>query len=335
MYSELSNILKNKKDNFDLDYLSKSKFSQLQLEKITYSRFNHSNIQKIPDIEKTKIFNNIFEKTIDSISHLLKNENYFTSDVIDYSEKDYINSYIDSILSILFDDYSVLPIENKNISTGLSKVNYIKQFKEKIAYDLFETDLYRKFNYAKRRGFKKSTIQKLLLDKEDLNPQTKLCMGDWLDLNIIIIDIQKNVSRIVRDKFHENKTSILIFYDSVTEYYRPLLNTVTRDNYFNYQELISILKHYPIQEKIFLTTNKKTIKTKKSKKKLSMEAENEKKLLKDDGTLYTMGYYKLSDLIEMSSNYNIDVHNICADGQNLKKKTKKELYTSIQNKLNQ
>ena len=28
-------------------------------------------------------------------------------------------------------------------------------------------------------------------------------------------------------------------------------------------------------------------------------------------------------------NDNIDIHNICTDGQNLKKKTKKELYSSI------
>ena len=285
MYSELSNILKNKKDNFDLEYLHKSKFSQLSLQPSDYSRFNLSNNQKIPDVVKKPIFKNQFEKTIDSISHLLKNKNYFTSDIIDYSEKDYITSYIDSILSILFEDYSVLPIENKNISTGLSKINYIKQFKEKLAYDLFETNLYRKFKYAKRRGFKKSTIQKLLLDKEPLNPQTKLCMADWLDLNIIIIDIQQNVSRIIRDKFHEDKTCILVFYDLNTEYYRPLLNTVSRDNYFNYQEIKPILKYYPIQEKIFLT--QKQLKQRKTKTKLSMEAESDKKLLKDDGTLYT------------------------------------------------
>ena len=65
-----------------------------------------------------------------------------------------------------------------------------------------------------------------------------------------------------------------------------------------------------------------------------MDAESDKKMLKDDGTLYTMGYYKLSDLVEMCSEYNIDVHNICADGQNLKTKTKKELYLSIKEKIN-
>ena len=78
-----------------------------------------------------------------------------------------------------------------------------------------------------------------------------------------------------------------------------------------------------------VVSKSKTIKTKKTKTKLSMEAESDKKLLKDDGTLYTIGYYKLCDLIELCSEYNIDVHNICADGQNLKKKTKKELYSSI------
>ena len=55
------------------------------------------------------------------------------------------------------------------------------------------------------------------------------------------------------------------------------------------------------------------------------------KLLKDDGTLYTMGYYKRCDLLELCSEYNVDVHNICADGQNLKTKTKKELYISESN----
>ena len=43
--------------------------------------------------------------------------------------------------------------ENKNISTGLSKVNYIKQFKEKEG-DLFETDLYRKFSMPKEEVLK-------------------------------------------------------------------------------------------------------------------------------------------------------------------------------------
>ena len=64
-----------------------------------------------------------------------------------------------------------------------------------------------------------------------------------------------------------------------------------------------------------------------------MDSENDKKLLKDDGTLYSMGYYKLADLVEMSSTYNIDVYNICTDGQNLKTKTKKELYSDIKNKM--
>ena len=44
MYSQLSNILKNKKDNFDLDYLYRSKFSQLYLDSLeNESRFNLSN----------------------------------------------------------------------------------------------------------------------------------------------------------------------------------------------------------------------------------------------------------------------------------------------------
>ena len=153
--------------------------------------------------------------------------------------------------------------------------------------------------------------------------------GDWLDLNIVIIDIQKT-SRIIRDKFHEDK----LYFNILWFKYRILqiiIKYSKSDNYFNYQEIKPILKYYPIQEKIFLTP--KTIKTKKTKIKLSMEAESDKKLLKDDGTLYTIGYYKLSDLVDMCSEYNIDVHNICTDGQNLKTKTKKELYTSIKDKI--
>ena len=44
MYSQLSNILKNKKDNFDLDYLYRSKFSQLYLNSLEEEcRFNLRN----------------------------------------------------------------------------------------------------------------------------------------------------------------------------------------------------------------------------------------------------------------------------------------------------
>ena len=88
------------------------------------------------------------------------------------------------------------------------------QFIEKLAYDLFETNLYKKLNYSRRRGFKKSTIQKLLLDKEELNEQTKLCMADWLDINILILDIHNKCSRIIRDELHKYKTCIVLLYDS-------------------------------------------------------------------------------------------------------------------------
>ena len=114
----------------------------------------------------------------------------------------------------------------------------------------------------------------------------------------------------------------------------PKQNNQTVNNYFKYQELENVLKYYPIQMVVDKTQSSiKTIKTKKTKTKLSMDAESDKKLLKDDGTLYSMGYYKLADLVEMSSTYNVDVYNICADGQNLKSKTKKELYSSIMGKL--
>ena len=168
---------------------------------------------------------------------------------------------------------------------------------------------------------------------QDLNPQTKICMGDWLDLNILIINIQDKTTSLIRDNYHEYKTSIILLYDCENDYYRPILNNTNTNNYFNNEQLKPLFKYFPIKEKIMLAPKSKTIKTRKTKTKLSMEAESDKKLLKDDGTLYSIGYYKLSDLVELCSEYNVDVHNICTDGQNLKTKTKKELYTSILNKI--
>ena len=64
MYSELSNILKNKQEHFDLNYLYESKFSQLFMEQkkqnTDYERFNlynesnsnQSNMKKFLDIIK-------------------------------------------------------------------------------------------------------------------------------------------------------------------------------------------------------------------------------------------------------------------------------------------
>ena len=118
-----------------------------------------------------------------------------------------------------------------------------------------------------------------------------------------------------------NKIAGSSLYDSEEDYYRPLMintkqnnqkqNNQTINNYFKYKELGDVLKYYPIElEMGKKKPSTKTIKTKKTKTKLSMDSENDKKLLKDDGTLYSMGYYKLADLVEMSSTYNIDVYNI-------------------------
>ena len=70
MYSQLSNILKNKKDNFDLDYLYRSKFSQLysdSLEKeCRFNLLNDLETKSFKTYSKNKereIFQNIFEKT--------------------------------------------------------------------------------------------------------------------------------------------------------------------------------------------------------------------------------------------------------------------------------
>jgi hypothetical protein len=146
---------------------------------------------------------------------------------------------------------SIFLIGNKyyNLNSDYEKEVIMKEFIKRIDNDLFQKDLYTKFNYAKNRRFNKSDIQSVIknaflfkyCDKLNL---FKEYLGDYLGVNIYIfkvwngsVDFNHNENYLTK-YFGDNITKyvphFIILYEN--EIYKPLMKI---DSEYEY----SILKY--------------------------------------------------------------------------------------------
>ena len=112
-----------------------------------------------------------------SNKHTIKISDDFNLVVEDstYIEND---NFISSFISGILPEYSSENIESKRKS--------INNFKQRLAYDLDEKNLYEKFNYKK--VFKKNSLQQELLHNQNIdNYNIRKYISDYFDIDILIV----------------------------------------------------------------------------------------------------------------------------------------------------
>ena len=197
---------------------------------------SYSDIKK----EYKSTYNNILPQSFDIIfNKSIKNFYYDTK----------ISRNKSSIFSLL---NSILLIVNElfNLNKDSEKENIIKEFIKKIDSELFELNLYTKFNYQKNRKFNKVDIQTVL--KNALNFKScekikllKQYLSDYLGINIYILNKFNNNIDFVNSeyflckKFGDVTTKFLpnfiIIHDN--EIYKPLLKN--NNEHVDYSSIIT------------------------------------------------------------------------------------------------
>jgi hypothetical protein len=239
--------------NYIQNYLTDE---QVKINNLYYNKLNFFEKKKIDNIiNNDSIINNlnenknIIQSTNESKNNTIKLENYcenlynsfdilFNTNIADYyynnrlfRNKSSIFTFLNSVFNI-GDDFF-------NIFDEKTRENIIKKFVKKIDNDLFEQNLYNKFNYSKNRKFNKSDIQNVLkhsfqfknIQKFEL---IKQYIADYLGINIYILHVNSNVidfkesEYYLSEKFKNNNDyikflpSFLIMREN--EIYKPILN---------------------------------------------------------------------------------------------------------------
>ena len=203
-----------------------------------------------------------------------------------------------------------------------SQENYINKVKQKLAIDLIMNKLYRKFNYHHSHSFKKSRLENNLQEGNIVGDNEMRYFGDYFDLNILLLEVDKNTIQVVREDLYPNKISIIIIYNN-KKYYPVLSNT---GNHFIHPIVLKkLLTKFRLQ-----TNEKKGGKSKKQFKSLEL---SDKSYKQNKLSLYNIGRYTLKDLQEIAENYDIETTKLKENkkGQNYKNQKLKKNYMILLN----
>jgi hypothetical protein len=157
-----------------------------------------------------------------------KSSKYFYYDNKIYKNKSKTFTLIHSLLSIGNDLFN---LQNEN-----EKEKIIKELIKKIDFDLFDKNLYAKFNYIKNRKFNKVNIQSVLKDSfqfknNDNFNLLKEYISDYFGINLYIFNIEntiiyydkceKYLSKIYGENFNIYLPTICLIYEN--EIYKPIM----------------------------------------------------------------------------------------------------------------
>lgn len=164
----IDNSIYNKMPDFEIN---KNETTDMNEKKIKIGKY-HLNLPNSFDI--------LFNKSIDDF--------YYDNKI--FKNKSQIFTLFNSIFNIvneLFDFYE-----------EIEKEKLIKDFILKMDNDLFEQNLYTKFNYIKNRKFNKSSIQEVLKESLQFKYNEKINLlkeytADYLGINIYIFHIENNL----------------------------------------------------------------------------------------------------------------------------------------------
>lgn len=222
--------------NYIVNYLDNN---QEKIDNLFYNKINNFELNDNFKINKNKDkFTEELPKSFDIIFN--KNiENFYYDNKI-YKNKSFIFSLLNSIL-VIGNKYFNLNSENE-------KESVIKDFLKKLDNDIFQKDLYNKYQYNKNKKFNKRDIQNVL--KNSL--QFKYCdkfhllkeyISDYLGINIYIFNVKNNMIDFIESEFY-----LTSYYSNNINKYVPhfvilLENEVYKPLLTNDNVLYSILKY--------------------------------------------------------------------------------------------
>ena len=184
--------------------------------------FNKDNLMKLENYCEYvyNSFDILFEKNI---------KNYYYNNRL-FKNKSPVFTFINSLINIGDNFFNLYDEKNRE--------SVIKNFVKKLDDDLFEKNLYNKFNYSKNRKFNKADIQTVLknsfqfknVEKFDL---LKQYISDYLGINIYIIHVNYEIINFEQSEYYFSKRyssnnylkflpSFFIIYEN--EIYKPLLS---------------------------------------------------------------------------------------------------------------
>ena len=322
----LSNYLGEKQTNIDNFYYSKiNKFETNKnidfVECVNVVKKNNFNLNLMESFEV------LFNKSIIDF--------YYDNKI--YKNKCVIFTFINSVLSIIDETFNLYDL--------IDKENIIKEFIKLIDNDLFQKDLYTKFNYTKNKRFNKADIQSALKNALhfkycDNFHLLKEYISDYLGINIYIIKLNNNLIdfsnceyylKKYNNNFNKYVPNFIIINDN--EIYKPILknnasclmyseNKDIIDNLWNYLNITEIYNNIEkeILSKVIL--EKEELSNKESEKEESLPKEEKKNL-------------KYS--FEILSNLKIDIiKKICTENNiSLQKKSEKtnKMINKLKNEL--
>lgn len=218
----ISEFLNNKQQKIDTKYYNALKsferVNPTEFKQTVSTNSNHTYIAKY-NKQLQDSFNILFNKSIEDF--------YYDNKV--YKNKSYIFTFFNSILSIGNESFSLYDSSEKE--------GVVKEFIKMIDNDLFNKDLYKKFDYSKIHTFNKGDIQEVIkmayqfkhTDRFDL---LKRYVADYLGINLYIISVENDLINYSKSEYYLpshfgneiNKflPSIIIIIEN--EIHKPLMN---------------------------------------------------------------------------------------------------------------
>jgi hypothetical protein len=317
--------------NYISNYLSNK---QTKIDNFYYERIN--------DFEKNDTENNSSNNIINEDSQISKNikknflnnvpssfELFFNKSMNDfyYDNRIFKNkSPIFTLLNCIF----YIGNESYNFFSEKERELIMKDFIKKIDNDLFEKDLYTKFDYTKNRKFNKADIQEVLKNTYQFKNPEKLWLfiqylSDYLGINIYIFKVKNNqinhdetekyLSKYYGNKYNKYLPNFVIILEN--ELYKPVLKKKNNsDSFIKYSENIDVIDTIWNYLKIF-----------NEEKKVEDKIENIDKV----------SIYKLDELKKMKvdeikilcNKHKIELHKLSVKTSKMINKLKEELIDEL------
>lgn len=244
----ISNYLSNHQNKIDSFYYERiNDFERNDLSSTSQTLKDNSviNSQKPENIISKKNFLNNLPLSFELIFNKSIQDFYYDNRI--FKNKSSVYTLLNSIFYIGNESY--------NFFSEKDRENIMKDFIKKIDNDLFEQNLYNKFDYHKNRKFNKADIQEILKNSYQFKNIEKMWLflqylADYLGINIYIFNIgngeinynktEKYLSKYYGDKYNKSLPNFIIILEN--EIYKPVLNKKNNSDSFNkYSENIELI----------------------------------------------------------------------------------------------
>ena len=183
---------------------------------------------------------------------------FFNKNILDFYYKKYDNKNRSPIFTFFSSIISITD-ESFNLNNEDEKCLIIKELIKKIDNDLFEKDLYNKFNYNKNRRFNKADIQEIIKNGLQFKYSDKFnlmkeYLADYLGINIYIFNCanfantEKYLTKYYNNQINKFVPHFILMYEN--EIYKPILMNKNKNSnssiltYTNNMEVIDNIWNY-------------------------------------------------------------------------------------------